>query len=174
MGDPGLQAARELVSVPVLGPGQTSMHLASMLGHRFSILTVLDELVSVDEEKAATYGIAGRLASVRAVGIPVLDLEGNEDKLITALTEQGVRAVRDDGAHVLILGCTGMLGAAARLRAGLAASGVHGIPVIDPIPATLHTAAALAGSGLTHSKRTYPQPPPKARPGYPGLDNQDP
>jgi allantoin racemase len=170
MGDPGLQAARELVSVPVLGPGQTSMHLASMLGHRFSILTVLDQLVSVDEEKAATYGIAGRLASVRSVGIPVLDLEGSQDKLIGALTEQGLRAVRDDGAHVLILGCTGMLGAAARLRAELAAHGVTGIPVIDPIPATLHVAAALAGSGLTHSKRTYPQPLPKARPGYAGLD----
>lgn len=170
MGDPGLPAARELVSVPVLGPGQTSMHLASMLGHRFSILTVLDQLVSVDEEKAATYGIAGRMASVRSVGIPVLDLENNQDKLIGALTEQGLRAVRDDGAHVLILGCTGMFGVAGRLHAELAEHGEHGIPVIDPIPATLQVAAALARSGLTHSKRTYPQPPPKPRPGYPGLE----
>jgi allantoin racemase len=166
LGDPGLQAARELVSVPVLGPGQTSMHLASMLGHRFSILTVLDQLVAVDEDKAASYGIATRLASVRSVGIPVLDLEGNPEKLLAALTEQGLRAIRDDGAHVLILGCTGMIGTAARLQAALAAEGEPGIPVIDPVPATLSVAAALAGCGLSHSKRTYPEPPPKARPGY--------
>lgn len=70
---------------------------------------------------------------------------------------------------MLILGCTGMIGAAARLQDELAAHGEHGIPVIDPIPATLQVAAALAASGLTHSRRTYPQPPAKARTGYPGL-----
>jgi allantoin racemase len=169
MGDPGLQAARELVSIPVLGPGQTSMHVASMLGYRFSILTVLERLVHLDEEKAARYGLAGRMASVRPVGIPVLDLERDEDRLIRALTEQGLRAVHDDGAHVLILGCTGMLGMATRLRAALTERGVRHVPVIDPIPATLQVAAALARSGLTHSKRTYPQPPDKDRPGYPRL-----
>ena len=41
LGDPGLEAAREVVTIPVLGSGQTSMHVAAMLGYRFSILTVL-------------------------------------------------------------------------------------------------------------------------------------
>ena len=164
LGDPGLAAARELVSVPVLGPGQTSMHVAALLGHQFSILTVLDQLVHVDEAKAAHYGLAGRLASVRAVGIPVLELHDDPARLIGALTEQGVRAVRDDGAHVLILGCTGMQGLAERVTAALAARGVTGIPVIDPLAETLRIAAALARGGLSHSKRTYPDPPPKDRP----------
>jgi allantoin racemase len=165
MGDPGLQAARELVSVPVLGPAETSMHIAAMLGHRLSILTVLDQLVYIDEQKAAGYGVGDRLASVRSVGIPVLELEGSEDHLVAALTEQGLRAVHEDGAHVLILGCTGMIGTASRLSAALAAHGVPDIPVIDPIPVTLQVAAALVRAGLTHSKRTYPDPPAKERPG---------
>jgi hypothetical protein len=42
------------------------MHLAAMLGHRFTILTVLDQLMHVDEAKAAGYGLTGRLASVRS------------------------------------------------------------------------------------------------------------
>jgi allantoin racemase len=165
MGDPGLQAARELVSVPVLGPAETSMHIAAMLGHRFSILTVLDQLVYIDEQKAAGYGVRDRLASVRSVGIPVLELEGSEDHLVAALTEQGLRAVHDDGAHILILGCTGMIGTASRLSAALAAHGVPDIPVIDPVPVTVHVAAALVRADLTHSKRTYPDPPAKERPG---------
>lgn len=166
MGDPGLQAARELLAVPVLGPAQTSMHVAAMLGHRFSVLTVLDQLVRIDEERAARYGLIDRLASVRSVNIPVLDLEHDGDRLISSLTEQGLRAIHDDGAHVLIFGCTGMMGFAGRLVAALAEHGVQDIPVIDPIPTTLHVAAALARSGLSHSKRTYPYPPVKDRPGF--------
>jgi allantoin racemase len=166
MGDPGLAAARELTSVPVLGTAQTSMHLAAMLGHRFTVLTVLDQLIHVDEVKAAGYGLGERLASVRSVGIPVLGLGDDTERLIAGLTEQGLRAVHDDGAHVLILGCTGMLGLAAELAAALAQQGLTDVPVIDPLPATLHVAAALARSGLSQSKRTYPDPPAKDRPGY--------
>src|SRR5262249_22731718 len=33
MGDPGLVGAREAVVIPVLGAGQTAMHVAAMLGH---------------------------------------------------------------------------------------------------------------------------------------------
>jgi allantoin racemase len=170
MGDPGLQAAREVVDVPVLGSGQTSMHLAAMLGHKFSILTVLDRLVHIDEEKVARYGLSARLASVRSADIPVLGLDSDKDRLIVALTRQALRAVRDDGAHVLILGCTGMLGLAAHLACALADGDVHDVPVIDPLPATLQVAAALARSGLSHSKHTYPYPPVKDRPGYADHD----
>ena len=44
-GDPGLEALREMVKIPVVGPGETAMHIAAMLGHRFSIVTVLDSVV---------------------------------------------------------------------------------------------------------------------------------
>ena len=42
MGDPGLKGARECVSIPVVGPCETAMHYASMLGHKFTVLTVLE------------------------------------------------------------------------------------------------------------------------------------
>mgnify|MGYP003320815669 CR=1 FL=1 len=49
MGDPGLQGARECVSIPVIGPCETAMHFASMLGHKFSVLTVLERTVPLIE-----------------------------------------------------------------------------------------------------------------------------
>jgi len=96
----------------------------------------------------------------------VLDLGADTGQLLAALTEQGVQAVRHDGAHVLVLGCTGMLGLAGDLATALVHQGVSDVPVVDPLPVTLHVAAALARSGLSHSKRTYPWPPAKPRSGY--------
>src|SRR3546814_4706331 len=77
MGDPGLKAAREVVSIPVLGPSETAMHLAAMLGHRFSIVTVLDSVVPMIDNLAKLYGMADKLASIRVIDIPVLDLESD-------------------------------------------------------------------------------------------------
>jgi allantoin racemase len=62
-----------------------------------------------------------------------------------------------------------MLGLAAELAAALAGQGQPDVPVIDPLPAILHVAAALARSGLAQSKRTYPDPPAKHRPGYAAM-----
>jgi allantoin racemase len=169
LGDPGLDAAREVSAVPVLGSGQTSMHVAAMLGHKFAVLTVLSRLVRVDEEKAAKYGLAGKLASVRSVDIPVRELDRDRGHLVDALAEQGIRAIREDGAHVLILGCTGMLGLASSVAAALAARGIPDVPVVDPLLATLHVAAGLARAGLAHSGRSYPRPPAKDRPGYDAM-----
>lgn len=166
MGDPGLDGAREVVSIPVLGPCQTSMHVAAMLGHRFSVITVLDNLIHEFRDHAAKYGLTEKLASTRAVDIPVLELEEDPAHLLKVLTEQAIKAIEEDGAHVLVFGCTGMLGLADSLTESLADAGFDDVPVIDPIPTTLRVAASLVASGLRQSKRTYPKPPAKLRIGY--------
>lgn len=158
MRDPGLGSARELVSIPVVGPAEATMHLASMLGHTFSVVTVLDRLVPAFENLAKVYGVADKLASVRSVEIPVLSLAQDGERLLHALVEQSVRAVVDDGAHVIVFGCTGMIGYAKKVEEGLAALGHEGVPVIDPIPTVVKMAQVLVDLGLTHSKRTYPAP----------------
>ena len=157
MGDPGLEAARELVSIPVLGPAQSGMHVAAMLGHSFSVLATQQAVVPMTTDLARRYGLAGKLASIRTVDLPVLELE-DEERLRTAMTGQALRALREDGAHVLLLGCTGMSGWAPRLAATLADLGHPGIPVVDPVAAALRTAEALVGQGLRPSGRTYPAP----------------
>ncbi len=76
--DPGVKAAREAVSIPVLGPGESAMHLATILGENFSIVTVLDSVIATVRNHARLYGVADRLASIRSVNIPVLDLHQDE------------------------------------------------------------------------------------------------
>lgn len=161
MGDPALFASRERVAIPVLGPGQTSMHLAATLGHRFSIVTILDSVRPMLESLARLYGAAEKLASVRVVDVPVLEIHARPEAVRDRLVQQAVRAVEEDHADVIVLGCTGFAGFAEAIADELTARGLH-VPVIDPVPATLRQAAALIGSGLSHSKRGFPQPRAKA------------
>jgi len=165
MADPGLEAAREMVSIPVIGPAETAMHVAAMLGHRFSVVTVLDSAVPMFDLHAARIGVAERLASVRAVNIPVLEL-GDTGRVVKALIEQSVMAVREDGAHLIVFGCTGMIGLADDVKEGLENRGIADVPVIDPAILAVKVAEAFADMGLSHSKRTYPTPPEKEIVGY--------
>jgi allantoin racemase len=165
MGDPCMGAGREVTSIPVLGPAHTAMHVAALLAHSFSIVTVLDSVIPMLEDLAAKYGLAGMLASVRSVDIPVLDLNDHA-RMMDALEEESVKAIEQDGAHAIVFGCTGMRGCAEALKDRLEALGYEGIPVIDPVLTAFKIAEALVDLELAPSTRTYGRPREKATPGY--------
>lgn len=156
-GDPGVRAAREVVKIPVIGPCESSLNVASSLCDRFSVITVLSSVVNLIEENARIYGLSEKLASVRAVDIPVMGLHTDNKKTAEALFDEGKKALEEDLAEVLILGCTGMTGMAETLSLNL---GVH---VIDPLPMAVKFAEMLVSFGLSHSKLTFPIPPDKKR-----------
>jgi allantoin racemase len=168
MGDPGLYAARQLVSIPVVGPYQAAGHMACTLGHRFSVVTVLDSVVPMFWDRAAVYGFRSSLASVRVVDIAVLDLEANRDRMTERIVEEAAVAVREDGADTIVFGCTGMAGVAQGVAEQLRARGLD-VPVIDPAPAALKLCEVLVDMRLRQSRRAFPTPGPKAMPGYPDL-----
>lgn len=164
-GDPGLDAAREVVSIPVIGPCEASMHVAAMLGHKFSVVTVLDRLIPELELHAEKYGVGGKLASARSVDLPVLDLEKGREQFVARMVDKAVEAIEEDGAHVIVLGCTGLTGLDRQIENALDEKGYQ-LPVIDPAATALKVAEALVDLKLAHSKRTYPYPPEKEIVGY--------
>lgn len=157
MGDPGVAAARELLTIPVLGPGESCMHVASMIGHSFAFVTVLERLHPLIDSMVARYGLRDNYAAFRAIDIPVLEIEQRLSEVSKQLAEQSLRAIRENRAGAIILGCTGFLGCAEAIEARLAQEGLSA-PVLDPIPLTLHLADALNKVSLTHSGVTYPPP----------------
>ncbi len=165
MGDPGLKAVRELVSIPVLGPAETSMHAAAMMGRTFTVVTVLDGVVPMLHNLAKIYGTAEKMISIRVINLPVLEIEKNFEKAQRMLAQASLTAIKDDGADVIILGCTGFLGCAEKITELLESNGLD-VPVIDPIPLTVMTAVAFAKTGLRHSKKTYASPREKLIVGY--------
>lgn len=170
MGDPGLAACREAVSIPVLGPCQTGMHVATMLGHKFSFITVLDRLRPMIDHLAGAYGLTSSYASFDAIDVPVLDIFHDVEKLGAALGEKSINAVREHHAGAIVLGCTGFKGLAEAIYQSLCDEGLD-VPVIDAIPVTIRLADMLVKSGLSHSKHIYPKPGKKDLVGYsmPGL-----
>ena len=167
MGDPGVKACREAVSIPVLGPAETSMHLAAMLGQKFSIVTVLDSVKPLFVNLAKIYGVADRMASIRVVDVPVLEIEQDPAGLRQRLAEASLKAVLEDDADAIVLGCTGFCGCAEAIRQHLLGRIGMNIPVIDPIPVTVLMAASLVDAGLAHSKKTYATPTQKNNIGFP-------
>lgn len=154
--DPALHAARELVNIPVIGPCQSSLAFASIVGENISIITVLRSVVPILERLARVYGFTGNLVSVRSIEIPVLKL--NNKKIVkSALLKECKEAIKFDGADTIILGCTGMIGMAGDLQKELK------IPVIDAATASLKMAESLYDLKISHSKEAYPVPPTKLR-----------
>lgn len=161
MQDPGLFAARELVRIPVIGVAQATMLTAAGLGDRFSIVTVMGRQKPIFRELALRYGVLDRLASVRAIEIPVLELERDRQAAMRRTVAEAERAVIEDGADTLIFGCTGMWGYAKAVAAALSELGFS-VPVIDPVPLAARMACLLVRSGLVHSTIRYPRPDRKA------------
>ena len=162
-GDVGVKAAREITNIPVVGPGETSMLFAAALGHCFSVITVLKNLVPMLSDAAKVLGVHEKLASVRYVDIPVLEV-ADKERLKKALYQEMLNAIEKDGAHVLVLGCTGMTGVASDLSRMLKEKG-YDVPVIDPSAASLKFAEAQVRMGIKQSKITYMEPPEKERTG---------
>lgn len=154
-GDPGLDAAREIVKIPVLGPAESSMHLAAMLGHSFSILTVLDNVVPLLKRIARVSGLDSRLASVRTIATPVLSLGNSRKATLERLIEAGQRTIQQDGADTLILGCMSM----AFLELNEDLESRLGVPVVNPALAALKMLESLVSIRLSHSKKAFPMPP---------------
>jgi allantoin racemase len=172
MGDPGMQAGREAVHIPVIGPCEATMHIASMLGHTFSVITVLKALRRQFENQARVYGLQDKLASVRAVEIPVLELEADRARLVRSLADQAQQAVEQDGAHVMLFGCTGMIGTAQAVEEELSERGYPDVPVLDSMVWAVKLAEAIADMGLRHSKLSWPLPPEKRIDGYEFLPHR--
>ncbi|MGH6943459.1 MAG: aspartate/glutamate racemase family protein [Geminicoccaceae bacterium] len=153
--DPGIEAAREIVSLPVIGPGAAAMHLAAQLGTRLSVISPLAGHPGRALTRMRELGLDARFASVRGMGMAVLDLAQDREAALERIAEAGRLAVERDGADILVLGCMSMafLDLTGEVQRRL------GVPVVNPVVAALKAAETIVLMGLAHSKAAYPMPP---------------
>lgn len=144
--DTGLDAARCAVDVPVIGIGEAAFHVASMLACKFSVVTTLRRSVPGIEANLTRYGLAARCARVRASDVPVLELERRDPVMLKRITDEIERAISDDQAEAIVLGCAGMADLADEL------SQQYGLPVIEGVSCAVALAEALASLGARTSR----------------------
>lgn len=153
--DSGLAALRARLKIPVLAPGQSAFHVAAMLGHKFSILTMWERWFPLYRKTLKEYGLESRLASIRAIEVrpdTVELLSGKEDIVFAKLEEAALKAIREDGADVIVLGSTTMHQSHAYLASRLP------VPVLNPGVVAYKMCELFLDLGLAHSKKAFPSP----------------
>jgi allantoin racemase len=158
--DPSLAAARELVTIPVLGPGMASMYVASALADKFSLLVQLPHVIGIARRQVRDLGLQERCAGIYSVGLPVLELGKPES--FERVRETAVASIEERGADAICFGCMGLNDQAVPLAKALAES--HpGVLVIHPGQAVIRLSELIVDMGLSHSKRSFPNPPKDVR-----------
>jgi allantoin racemase len=174
-GDPMLWELRQVLDIPVVGLGESTMLLSVMMGLRFGIVMISPYMLPGQEERIARYGLKERCAGMRGSAESPL---AQEQALVDAreTIEAFTHAAREliaGGADILIPGCS-LISPAMRLTPGAeqdypqGVTEIDGVPIADVLGDTITLAEALvslkrAGSSWISRKLLYPQPTAEAK-----------
>jgi allantoin racemase len=150
----GIDALKEALTIPVVSIAEASMATACLLGHRFTVLTMLQQFIPYQQDLVRYFGFDAKCASVRAINVNVEECVTDRERTLRELIEQIDHIVAEDRAEVVILACAGLCGYDADL------SRRSGIPVLDPVSVGVKVSEVLVGLGVSHSKiRKFAHPP---------------
>lgn len=158
--DLALREAREVSGKAVVtAPCEASIAIAAQLGNTFSVLVGADKAIPKMRENIRAYGMGHRLMSMRPLNLGVLEFQSQADRALEAMLREGLKAVEEDRAEVIVLGCSAEVGFHRTLQAEL------GVPVIDSALAPFKMAEFLAETaqrfGWYPSRRWGSEPPPE-------------
>jgi allantoin racemase len=166
-GDTGIEVVRELVDIPVLGPGNVGLHVALTLGHKVCMLhPEYERIGGISRENIELYGLRDRVVvrgSSRSVPDAIqayLDYKekGEITPFITEMVDVCINSIKQDDADVIVLGCGGVMWMKRVLEMELKKKG-YDLTVINPMPVAVEMARMLVKLKLTHSRVGYPRPP---------------
>lgn len=136
-GDPGLDDAKTMFRVPMLGISEAAFHAATMLGGRFGVVSFTAALQPMFEACLARQRFGDRCVGFRMgppfAGDAALVAEQRRDMLL-ALCRESVA----DGAGAVILAGGPLAGLAPVLQPDVA------VPLVDGVAAAVRLAGALA------------------------------
>jgi Asp/Glu/hydantoin racemase len=138
-GDPGLDAAKELLDVPVLGISEAAFHAACMLGRRFGVVSFTAALRPMFEDCLDHHGLAARCAGFRMGPAFSGDPGTVAEERLDLLADLCADSAEQDGAEAIILAGGPLAGLAPLLQPRVA------VPLIDGTQAAVRLAEARAG-----------------------------
>lgn len=159
--DLALEDAREISGdTIVIAPCQASLQVVANLANRFSIIVGRTKWTEQIRARVRTYGAQDQLASMRSIDMRVNEFQRDHALTRRKILEQAKRAVKEDGAEAIILGCTIEFGFFEQVEMEI------GVPVIDPVVAAFKIAEAMAGMkqrfDWSPSRVGSNEPPPEA------------
>jgi len=154
--DAGVELSRNLVRIPVVGAGQSVMHLGVQLSSRLGVIAYEEKSITFMRKQMHAWRVADSVVGIRSVQIPLPESTKNRD----AMRERFIKVARDlidnhDAEIIVPMGVTmvPVQYAPAEFEKEL------GVPVMDALKTSIQTAEMLVRMGLTHSTRSYPRVP---------------
>jgi allantoin racemase len=153
-----VELARNLVRIPVIGAGQSVMHLGAQLSNRLGVVAYEGKSIPFMRKQMHAWRVADSVVGIRSVEIPLPESTRNRDAMREKFIEVGRELIDKFDAEIIVpMGVTmvPVQYAPAEFEKEL------GVPVMDALKTSIQTAEMLARMGSTHSVRTYPRPPVK-------------
>jgi allantoin racemase len=178
-GDPGFLEAREIgrgYGIPVTSCASAQMHVATMLGNKFSVLDVAELHNMRMHDLVVQYRFTEKCASIRIVNFHLLRPSGSDGRLIQGQKEKAERgessemlesavaevvaAIEEDGAEVIMTGCSMAYWMQPHLQSRLHELGWD-IPVLEGYRCAIEQAKLLVGLGVDASGLAFPSLRPR-------------
>jgi len=152
--DTGLDALRCLTDKPVVGIGEAGYRMAAMLSNKFSVVTTLARSVPALEHNLMRYGMDRQCQRVRSSEVAVLELEHANPAAYEKIEAEIERAISEDRAEAIVLGCAGMADLAQAM------SERFGLPVLDGLACAVGLCESMVRLQLRTSRVGGYAPPP--------------
>ncbi len=181
-GEPGFQESREITrrhGVVVTSCAFSQMHIASMLGRKFSVIDFAESHNMYYSTLVVQHGFERRCASIRNLGYyhprPGYDgetylgeekkkaLAGEPSEAVKRAIDEAEEALAEDGAEAITFGCSGCFWLQPFVKEGLEERGWE-VPVIEGYTAAIELAKMMINLGVNASGVTFPVDRPKRRP----------
>ena len=159
--DTGLEVIRSITEKPVIGIGEATYHVATMIAGNFTVITTLSRSIRPLTHNLKKYGLFENCVKVTAIEVPVLDLENISSENLDKLNKVIQDTMENDNAEAIILGCAGMADLARNLEIK------HKLPVIEGVSSAVVLAESLVNLKIKTSKvGSYALPRKKEYMGY--------
>jgi allantoin racemase len=163
-GDTGLAAAKEVALGPAVGMTEAALYTAALLAARFCVITLPPRTREQSHRVLRETGLAPR-CTVRAIDVGVAELTGGSGpagqgrppggagSVLEAMRVEAQRALAEDAAEAIVLGCAGLADLVEPLQHHLE------VPVIDGVAAGVKMVEGLLAQGLSTSRAgTFARP----------------
>jgi allantoin racemase len=173
-GDPGYMEAREIGRehrIPVTSSAHAQMHVAGLLGNKFSIVDIAESHNMQMYHLVVQYRMTDRCASIRNVNYPLPNpnfpndrpiqaeceraLRGEPSGMLDAAVQESIAAIEEDGAEVIMLGCSAAFWLQPLLQKKLGEIGWD-VPVLEGFRCAIEVAKTLVDLGVDASGLAFP------------------
>jgi len=178
-GEPGFKESREIArayGIPVTACAFSQMHVASMLGNRFSVIDHAEIHNMYYYDLVVQHRFDKRCASIRNLNFPLprpghsgvhsiqqekaRALRGERSEMLEAAVREAVAAIEEDGAEVITFGCSATFWLQPFLQGRLNEMGWE-VPVLEGYSCAITLAKAMVNLKVDASGLAFPSDRPK-------------